>query len=98
MGEPLNPDIVAANMLCEELLVHKYRYHILNAPVISDQEYDMLQRKWVTLRSRAGCQGGPAHWVGFDRYHPLAGKAVERIARESAQNDCGGIGDGREGD
>jgi len=35
--------------LRKELTRHDYRYYILFQPIISDQEYDKLYRKWQDL-------------------------------------------------
>lgn len=31
--------------LVKDCLTHRYRYYVLNQPVISDYEYDMLERE-----------------------------------------------------
>ena len=37
--------------LLEELREHNYRYHVLNAPVIDDNDYDLLYRELVELET-----------------------------------------------
>lgn len=37
--------------LLEELREHNYRYHVLNSPVIDDNEYDLLYRELVELET-----------------------------------------------
>ena len=41
----------ALQQLREELNYHLYRYHVLDAPVISDAEYDALYRELLALES-----------------------------------------------
>jgi len=35
--------------LSEELLEHQYRYHVLDSPLVSDAEYDVMMRELVAL-------------------------------------------------
>ena len=42
------------NELQKELLRHKYLYYELNSPVISDYEYDMLERKSFSMAKELG--------------------------------------------
>ncbi len=35
--------------LRKELTRHDYRYYILNNPIITDQQYDKMYRKWQDL-------------------------------------------------
>jgi NAD-dependent DNA ligase len=61
-----------------ELLKHKYAYYILCSPIISDYEFDMLERDWMNLGRKLGVDmDNYPHWVDFDEEHPLAGKAKE---------------------
>lgn len=45
-------DIERIDQLREELHFHNYRYYVLNAPVISDQEFDRLMRELQDLEAR----------------------------------------------
>lgn len=71
-----------------QLLAHKYRYYVRDAPTVSDAEYDAMEREWEAYGRGMGLDMHRyANWVGFDRRHPLAEKAVgvvrllDRVAR-----------------
>lgn len=80
--------------LQEELLLHKYMYYVKSETLITDYEYDMLERKSKTMAKELGfrCDSweGPEenekhhiHWmIDFDEKHPLATKIIEKVARE----------------
>jgi DNA ligase (NAD+) len=65
-----DPDYLELQRLKEEINFHLYRYHVLDAPVISDLEYDgMIERlkeieaahpEWVTADSPSQRVGGAA--------------------------------------
>ena len=42
-------DAERINTLRDEINYHLYRYHVLDAPVISDAEYDALYRELLAL-------------------------------------------------
>ena len=44
-------DIERIDQLREELHLHNYNYYVLNAPVISDQEFDKLMRELQDLEA-----------------------------------------------
>ena len=44
-------DIERIDQLREELHVHNYNYYVLNAPVISDLEFDKLMRELQDLEA-----------------------------------------------
>ena len=45
-------EIERIDQLREELHLHNYKYYVLNAPVISDQEFDKLMRELQDLEAR----------------------------------------------
>ena len=45
-------DIERIDQLREELHLHNYNYYVLNAPVISDKEFDDLMRELQELEAR----------------------------------------------
>ncbi len=47
----MNPE-ERAQVLREELRYHLYRYHVLDAPVITDAEYDALYRELLALEAQ----------------------------------------------
>lgn len=66
--------------LRHEIEEHEYRYYVLNAPTISDGEYDRLMRQLNELEQALGGQrdpSSPTQRVGSDR---LAGFDTERHA------------------
>ncbi len=62
-------------VLCVNLLAHKFRYYCLNAPTISDTEYDILEQQWMALGRKVGRTRVPPFWIGFDLHHPFAEQA-----------------------
>ncbi|MEJ2752776.1 MAG: NAD-dependent DNA ligase LigA, partial [Chloroflexota bacterium] len=45
-------DVERIKQLRDEINYHLYRYHVLDAPVISDAEYDALYRELVSLEEK----------------------------------------------
>ena len=45
-------EIERIDRLREELHQHNYNYYVLNAPVISDREFDMLMKELQDLESK----------------------------------------------
>ena len=45
-------EIERIDQLREELHLHNYQYYVLNAPVISDQEFDRLMRELQDLEAK----------------------------------------------
>lgn len=48
------------------LLEHKYRYYVKNNPVISDYEYDMLEKKYDALAEELGLPKSASDMVDFN--------------------------------
>ena len=46
-----NPDYLELQRLKQEINQHIYRYHVLDAPIISDVEYDRLMEQLKRLES-----------------------------------------------
>lgn len=66
-----------------ELLTHKYRYYILNAPTISDYDYDMKERDFFKTGEELGIDMELyPHWVDFDYNHPKAATVIETVAKK----------------
>lgn len=78
-------------LLQKDLLKHKYLYYVKSAPIISDYDYDMLERKSFKMAQKLGFRAdqweGPAddeklhvHWmVDFDETHPLASEVIDEV-------------------
>ncbi len=62
-----------------ELMVHRFLYYVFAEPVISDHQYDALERAFTT--------GGGFVGVGSDNasdYHPLVAKEAGRLLKDEA--------------
>lgn len=62
--------------LVEELNYHSYRYYVLDAPVLADQEYDLLYRRLKELEEQSGyiLPDSPTQRVGaapVDRFNKI---------------------------
>ncbi len=51
MAEPTSADRARAKELAELIDEHRYRYYVLDAPVLSDGEYDLLERELIALET-----------------------------------------------
>lgn len=69
--------------LTVELLEHKYRYYILSQPILSDSEYDALEKKWETAMQTEGLDpdDGPHALVDFPYTYPLSKQAEENVRK-----------------
>ncbi len=54
MGKPTSENKKEIDRLVRELNGHNYRYHVLDAPAISDAEYDRLYRRLRDLENATG--------------------------------------------
>lgn len=61
MATELRDDLLYV-ALKAQLQYHKYLYHVLDNPEISDYEYDMLEKRFDALAERIGKAGS---WVGY---------------------------------
>jgi len=60
-------------------LVHRYRYYVLNAPTLSDYEYDLLER--AALKTVG--EGSPLLKPGSDRHEDYPARVVEDATKNS---------------
>lgn len=65
-----------------ELLKHKFRYYIEDRQIISDMEFDLLEKKWIALGKRIGKTREAPFWIGFDWDHPFAQRAAVEVRRD----------------
>lgn len=65
------------NDFYNRLLEHRYRYYILDNPVLNDFEYDWLEREYNKLASQAGVK--LMEMVDFNLNDPLAIEAGNRV-------------------
>lgn len=76
-------EIERIDRLREELHQHNYNYYVLNAPVISDREFDMLMKELQDLESKH-----PEH---FDENSPVcawAATSTKTLRRYSTSIRC----------
>jgi len=78
--------------LREEIRAHDYRYYALDAPVISDSEYDLLFRELVNLEKanpELASPDSPTQRVGFkplEKFEPFR-HAVPMLSLENAMSE-----------
>ena len=70
-------DLYYLNNLYDRLLEHRYRYYVLNDPVLADWEYDWMEKYYNGLAEIHG--GRIMKMVDFDPNDPLAIAAGERV-------------------
>jgi len=78
----------------KELLKHKYLYYVKAAPIISDYDYDMMERESRKIAKMLGFRAdewegptpeevGHVHWmVDFDENHPFAAEIIEQVEKQ----------------
>lgn len=61
------------------LLAHKYAYYELNNPIISDYQYDLIERKYYNALEdfQVNLDEYLTNWIGFDYNHPRAKEAIK---------------------
>jgi hypothetical protein len=64
------------DILTIELLAHKYLYYIKGYSVISDTQYDNLEKLWEVEGYRLGFNMPNYKWVDFPDAHYLAQTAI----------------------
>lgn len=67
------------NQVGNRILEHRYRYYILNENVISDFEYDYLERYYKEIASKLNLPDTALDMVGFDITKPGAFEAKQRV-------------------
>jgi NAD-dependent DNA ligase len=46
------------------------RYYVLDAPILSDYDYDMLEKEYEALVVKLGLPNSASEMVGFDETRP----------------------------
>ena len=64
------------------LLEHKYRYHQLDRPIISDYEYDMLEREYEKACDELGVHPAMLDAVGWPENHPNARYVIDKVTKK----------------
>lgn len=65
--------------LGERVLDHRYRYYVLDNPVLEDWEYDKLERLYKLVSKTLGLPDVSADMVGFDLSRKDARAAKSRV-------------------
>lgn len=68
---PKSPEEKQFIKLGWQLLEHKYRYYVLDQPIIQDHEYDQLEREYDRLAKLLNLPPTAADTVGFKRHTPV---------------------------
>jgi hypothetical protein len=67
-------------LLEERLLEHRYRYYVLDAPVLADSEYDLIEKIYNTECEKEGHTNIMVeHGVDFDMEAPGHKDAANRV-------------------
>lgn len=61
------------------LLEHKFRYYILQKPIISDYEFDKIETSYRSLAKKLGLPPTASDMVGFDMTRPSAQRAAMKV-------------------
>lgn len=74
--------------LLNELLIHRYRYYVLANPVISDYNYDMMERKLFDMEESgiSPADNSPSQTIGSTRPSSYPKHIQEMFKNE---NHCG---------
>ena len=63
----------------KKLLGHKYRYYLGNEGIISDGEYDYVERYYEAVAEDLGLEPEIVNMVGFNSEHKWATEIVEQL-------------------
>lgn len=67
------------NKLTARVLAHRYRYYVLDHPVIADHEYDYLERFYSVFCNENGLENHIKDTVGWSREHYKAEYVAELV-------------------
>lgn len=62
-----------------KILEHKYRYYILNSPVIQDFEYDMIEKEYEALAMKLKLEPSASNMVDFDTKRPSCMQVMRKL-------------------
>lgn len=67
-------------LLEERILEHRYRYYVLDHPVLTDFEYDWFEKFYITECIKVGAENILIHsGVGYSDSHPEYIAAADRV-------------------
>lgn len=72
-----------------QLMAAKFRYYILDAPTLTDQEYDRLEREYDALAKALGVPATASNMVGFDQTRPSGTLVADKILGVNEPADPG---------
>lgn len=61
------------------ILEAKFRYYVLDDPILSDGEYDRLEREYSELGKRLGYDMDALYMVDFDRTRPACILTADKV-------------------
>lgn len=61
------------------ILEHKYRYYILDKPIIQDYDYDKLEKEYEALADELKLEPSASNMVGFDLDRPSCQSVVKKL-------------------
>lgn len=64
------------------LLCHRYRYYVLDSPIVSDNEYDYLERHYEMVAKELNEHPWASDMVGYDFTKPHTKEAEEQVLNE----------------
>jgi NAD-dependent DNA ligase len=62
-----------------QILEHKYRYYILQKPIIQDYDYDLLEKEYDSLADQLDRPKSATDMVGFNEDRPDCQRVAEKI-------------------
>jgi NAD-dependent DNA ligase len=65
-----------------QILEHKYRYYILLETIISDYEYDMLEKEYEALCVKLGVDATATNMVDFDMNRPACKAVMDKFGKK----------------
>jgi NAD-dependent DNA ligase len=66
-----------------EILEHRCRYYVFNAPTIDDVAYDALEQEYNALADRLGRARYASEMVGFDLQRPSCWSVYVKLKGET---------------
>ena len=70
-----------------KILEHKYRYYLLDAPIISDYEYDQLDLEYRRLAEDLGEEPTASDMVGFDPSRWSSQEAMRKVDEQNYKHN-----------
>lgn len=80
---PKSPDEKRFIKIGWELIEAKFRYYVLDDPLLSDAEYDRLEREYKELGVKLGIDTEALYMVDFDRNRPACQLAADKIQQRN---------------